>query len=146
MEQSYDFTTCRAICAELENKLGVYNWREVIEELKDGATDFEVAGYRFIAADNLDEIMRDELASDEYILGCFLPSFLSSILDMDQTAIQKIQDAAPEALGQLIIARGALHQLQREYVSADGYGHHFAHYDGDEWEMSSFPFSAFRVN
>ena len=144
--QNYDFKQCRAICKELEEKLGVYNWREVIEELQAGSDDFEVAGYRFIDYDSIDKIQQEELASDEYVLGCFTPWFLSSVLDMPAESIEAIQKTSPEALGQIIIAQNKLAELQADYARCDGYGHHFAHYDGNEYEIDSCKFFAFRVN
>lgn len=140
----YDFKQCREICAELEQNLGVYNWREVIEQLQDESTDFEVAGYRFIADEVIDSIQQDELESDEYVLGCFAPWLIADVLNMDTEAVEKIQKAAPQALGELLISQNKVAEIQREYVRHDGYGHHFAHYDGEHHEM--FGYNAFRVN
>jgi hypothetical protein len=143
---TYDFIQCRAICAELETELGVYNWREVIEELKDEQNDFEVAGYRFIHKDIIDKIQQEELASDEYVLGCFNAWFLTDYVDLDEDTIKTIQQANPEAIGKMVISKGTLPDLQAEYVSCDGYGHHFAHYDGNEYDLNNCDFFAFRVN
>jgi len=144
---TYDFRQCRAICAELENELGVYNWREVIEELKDDKDDFEVAGYRFIHKDSIDKIQQEELARDEYVLGCFFPSFLAKYVGLCADTVEKLQKAeAFEAIGEMVISKGTIAALQAEYVSCDGYGHHFAHYDGNEYDLDNCDFFAFRVN
>ena len=144
---TYDFRQCRAICAELENELGVYNWREVIEELKDDQDDFEVAGYRFIHKGSIDKIQQEELASDEYVLGCFFPSFLAKHVGLCADTVEKLQKAeAYEALGEMVISKGTIAALQAEYAGVDGYGHHFAHYDGNEHDLDNCDFFAFRVN
>ncbi len=142
--ENLDFKKIRSICAELEENIGVYNWREVVEKLLDDNKDFEVAGYRFISLDSIDKIQQQELESDEYVLGCFNAWFLTSHLEMSEDCIKAIQEKAPDALGQLIISKGVLPDIQRDYAEADGYGHHFAHYDHEEVE-TSFGYSAFRV-
>ena len=53
--------------------------REVLENFTY-EDDFEVDNYRFIREDEIDAIMRDELASDAYMLGCFNAWFLADVL------------------------------------------------------------------
>ena len=119
--------------------------REMVLSLRDGENDFEVGNYRFISEDAIDEIMQDELSSDEYVLGCFTDWFLADVLDIDIDVIQAMQSAdAYEALGKLVISKGKLEELQRQYVIADGYGHHFNHYDFNEWEAGGY--YAFRID
>jgi len=102
--------------------------------------------WRFIREDAIDSIMQDELSSDEYILGCFTDWFLADVLDIDIDVIQAMQKAeAFEALGKLVISTGKLEELQEKYVSADGYGHHFGHYDGYEYNLNSQPYYAFKL-
>ena len=142
---NYDFKQCRAICAELENTLGVYNWREVIEEIKKGNDDFEVAGYRFINRDEIDQVQQEELESDPYILGCFSDWLLADILNMPIEAIEALQKHDFEIVGKMVVDLGKVAELQEQYVRHDGYGHHFAHYDHEEHELESCNFSAFRI-
>lgn len=129
-------------------------WREITEVIKpiNGAM-YNDSGwdgaYRVIAASAIDEIMHDELSSDEYILGCFNDWFLASVLDMDVEVIEAMQQAeAFEEIGKLVISMGKLPELQAEYASADGYGHHFSHYDGSEEEITlgGQDYYVFRVN
>ena len=102
--------------------------------------------WRFIREDAIDEIMQDELMFDEYILGCFNASFLASVLDIDIDVIEAMQKAeAFEAIGKLVNSMNKLEELQAEYVKADGYGHHFAHYDGHECALRSQPYYAFKL-
>lgn len=125
------------------------DWREVIEEILEDNDDFEVAGYRFIDSESIDKIMQDELSSDEYILGCFSSWFLSDILGIDQDVIDAMKEAeAFEAIGKLVLSLNKLEELQKGYVRNDGYGHHFAHYDGEENEINidNKIYYYFRVN
>ena len=114
--------------------------------LDDAIITIDGCDWRFIREDAIDGIMQDELASDEYILGCFNDWFLADALDMDIDVIQAMQKAeAYEALGKLVISTGKLQELQEKYVQADGYGHHFAHYDGFEESLSTQPYYAFKI-
>ena len=119
-------------------------------KMSDGVDDMTMTldgtEWRFIRSDAIDHIMQEELSNDKYILGCFNSWFLANILGLDQEVIEAIQKAeAYEALGRLVLSLGKLEELQAEYVSADGYGHHFGHYDGYEYELNSQPYYAFKV-
>lgn len=126
----------RAIRTFCDKLISAPNWREVVKEVESGSSDFEVDGVRFINSADIDRIQQDELSGDPYILGCFNAWFLASILEIDQDVIEAMQEAeAFEALGKLILSMDKLSELQQEYASADGYGHHFNHYDGSEEEL-----------
>lgn len=119
-------------------------------KMSDGLDDVTITlngcDWRFIREDAIDAIMQDELSADEYILGCFNDWFLADVLDMDIDVIQAMQKAdAYEALGKLVISTGKLQELQKKYVQADGYGHHFAHYDGFEGNLNTQPYFAFKI-
>ena len=115
----------------------------ILDNMRSSDDDFEVNGHRFIRQDAIAEIQREELSSDLYILGCFNADFLAGITDIDVDAIKAIQDAgAFEALGKLVLPH--IDDIQRQYSSVDGYGHHFAHYDGEEHELGDY--YAFRIN
>ena len=131
------------------------NIREAVTMLapcKSGVGDDDVRvtldgnEWRFIRHDVIDDIMQDELSSDEWFLGAFNDYFLADVLDVDVDVIQSMQKAeAFEAIGKLIISTGKLEELQEKYVSSDGYGHHFAHYDGHECALRSQPYYAFKL-
>lgn len=120
----------------------VIGWNETadildtIHEMHDGSEDFEVSNFRFIHSDHIDRIQCEELENDEYILGCFNAWLIADVLGIDTGVIEAMQKAeAFEAIGKLIISQDKLEALQQEYVSADGYGHHFNHQDGNEYEV-----------
>jgi len=122
---------------------------EVTDNLAKGKADFEAGNYRFIDEDEIDRIQQKELAENPYCLGCFNPRFLSEILEIDMDVIQSFQKVeAYEAIGKLIISLGKLEELQAGYVRFDGYGHYFAHYDGDEFEfeLGGRTFYIFRIS
>ena len=93
--------------------------------------------WRFIGIHSIDEIMEEELSSDTYVLGCFNADFLAAVTDLPKAMIEACQKAdAYAAIGEAILACGWLEDVQREYARADGYGHHFGHYDNEEHEIS----------
>ena len=119
-------------------------WRDVVEAMQS-KSDVGAGNYRFIDAASIDEIQREELESDPYILGCFNAWFLADILSVDTETVEAMQKAeAFEGIGKLIIGQGLVADLQQAYCAADGYGHHFAHYDHNEHEIGGW--YAFRVN
>ena len=123
----------KKFCLALASEPG---WREVVENLVNFESDFEVDNVRFISSDCIDRIQQDELGSDLYCLGCFTDHFLADVLEIDVDVIEAMQQAeAYEALGKLIISLGKLPALQSEYSRLDGYGHHFNSYDFGEEEL-----------
>ena len=138
------FSEIKELIEELES-IDVTEWREVFEAMEAGEDDFEVENYRFINEDEIDEIQQEEMKGDEYILGCFNSWFLASVLDIDEDVIVAMQKAeAFEAVGKLVLSLGKLEELQEEYASVDGYGHHFNPWDGSDEEINGY--HAFRVN
>ena len=123
---------------------------EVMAAMRIGNTDFEVADYRFILDRDIDEIQCDELEGDTYILGCFNASFLAGVTDLPEELIKAAQEGEKfEAVGEAILDGGFLKDVQQGYASADGYGAHFAHYDGEDleiWTAEASFWHAFRTN
>ena len=115
--------------------------------LEDTLLDIDGAEWRFINDNYIDAIQQDELASDEYILGCFYASFLAKYIDMSVKQIEEAQEAEQfELIGKLVVASGKIEEIQQGYVSGDGYGHHFAHYDHNQYELEAVCYRMFRVN
>ena len=123
-------------CKELRDLLGS-DWREAAEEMASDNPDAYVGNFRIVHSDDIDEIQREELLSDLYMLGCFNAWFLADHLPISQDAIEKMQACECfEALGE--IARDYIDSIQRAYAGIDGYGHHFAHYDHEEHEIGDY--------
>ena len=121
------------------------DWREAVESITMQEDDFEIDKYRFIRQDKIDGIQQEELSYEPYLLGCFNAWFLADVLNIDMDVIESMQKAdAYEALGKLVLSLDKLEDLQEQYVSADGYGHHFSHYDFSEDEIGDY--YIFRVN
>ena len=113
----------------------VENFRDAIAAARAGEDDFEVDCQRFISSDTIDGVLQDELASDPYVLGCFRAGFIANILDIDAKAVEDIQKAgAFEALGKMLLPH--IQEVASDYASADGYGHHFNHWDGGEKKIA----------
>lgn len=118
-------------------------WNELIEQLEDD--DFEYKDFRFIRVNCIDEIQREELLNDLYILGCFNTDFLAGVQDaIPFEALEEMKEAeAFEAIGKCM--GPYIDEIQASYASLDGYGHHFARYDGNEHEIGS-EWLVFQVN
>lgn len=148
--ENLTFRRLRQIVTVCED-LGV-NTREVVENIENEDENFEVDNYRFISKSSIDKIQQDELSSDPYILGCFNDWFLADNTDLSLDIIKALQAADKyEAIGQHIIDNDLIETIQSEYASADGYGHHFAAYDGNTIEDllnldSETGYYIFRVN
>lgn len=112
------------------------SFRDVVEALKNEETDFEIDGYRFIHEDEIDEILVDELEADPYVLGCFNAWFIADNTHLSIDIVETLQkNDAYKELGQHIIDNNYTEDLAYEYVRLDGYGHHFATYDGENEEI-----------
>jgi len=128
---------------ELKDNFDKEERKEIINNMLEEKEDFEISDYRFIHKDNIDEIMKDELSSDTYILGCFNAWFIADITGLDCDIIEKAQKAENyELLGELMLKN--IDEVVENYISADGYGHYFGHYDGNENETGDYYY--FRVN
>lgn len=136
-----EYTKTKTIINEVKNL--VTDHRTVIFSMMDGEDSFECENYRFIHTDKIDEIMQDELLSDRYMLGCFSHWFIAEITELPLKVVSKAQaNESYEVLGELMALK--IEEVQSKYASADGYGHHFAHYDGYEHEIGEY--LAFRVS
>jgi predicted enzyme related to lactoylglutathione lyase len=127
------------------------DWMEALTRMVDGDLDFYSSDddWRIIRQDAALDILTEELAGDEYLLGCFYPSFLSEITGLPTEVFRILQKTdACEAAGKIVAAMGKVEALAKEYASQDGYGHHFACYDGNEYEINvdGIDYLMFRVN
>lgn len=131
--QYSELKTIKSFCEDLTSST---DWREVVSNIEQGLSDFEVDNVRFINSDDIDSIQCEELQNDLYCLGCFNAWFIAEHIDIDQDVIEAMQKAdAFEAVGKLIVSLDKLEEFQQGYSSADGYGHHFNHYDFGEKEL-----------
>lgn len=121
----------KAFCQSLHSEP---SWREVLEQaLSDD--DFEVDNVRFIADESIDQIQADEMQGDSYVLGCFHAYAIADATDWPVALIEAAQKGgAFEEIGDAM-SREQVEALQQIYCRADGYGHHFNGYDGNEEEI-----------
>lgn len=116
-------------------------FKEVVTEIESGSCDFEVNNVRFIKYENILEIMADEIFNgDDYILGCFNAGFIAQNSNLNYELVKACQDAeAFQAIGKALndtLTQDEKESFCAEYARADGYGHHFNHYDGNCEEIS----------
>ena len=133
-----DIKTVKTFCEDLHSDPC---YREVIENVLSGGSDFEVGNVRFIKDDNILEVMAEEIFNgDDYVLGCFNASFIAENSDLNYELIKACQEAdAYQAIGKALndtMAQDEKESFCEEYASADGYGHHFNHYDGNCEEIT----------
>jgi hypothetical protein len=119
---------------ELAEELGI-DARELVTKVDEDEKEFYLGGYRFIQETYIDEIQVEELESDPYILGCFNTGFIADNTELDYEIVQALQEGDKyDALGRYIIDNRYTEGMQEEYARLDGYGHHFASYDGHTHE------------
>jgi len=122
---------------ELENYLDEHEIEFALDKMEDLEDDFNMGDFRFIHKGAIDSIQVEELSSDVYVLGCFMPGFIADIVGLDYDAVKRAQESENfELLGELMLQH--IDEVQQEYSSADGYGHHFSPYDGEEHEVGDY--------
>ena len=103
---------------------------EIMRKCKE-SDDVHLHDWRFISEDSIDDILKDELSSDVYMLGCFTAHFIADMVDLPVDEVEKAQkNESYELLGALMLKN--IDEVVEGYVAYDGYGHHFNPYDGDE--------------
>lgn len=123
----------------LEQDFDSHDVKDVIKEITEGIQDFEMANHRFIHYEIIESVLEEELSSDLYLLGCFNADFIASVTGLPVEMIDACQEAnAYEAVGKGVLAMESLGALAKGYQEADGYGHHFAHYDGECLEIQEY--------
>lgn len=121
------------------------DWRGFVEQF-GSSSDIDLDEYRVIHEDSIHDILVEELESDSYILGCFNASFIASCSNLDIEIIEALQQAEKyDVLGKHLIDNNHVDEIASGYASADGYGHHFAHYDGHEISLTN-GWLMFKVN
>ena len=126
------YSECKAL-----KELTDDDWQDAAQCIDNEDNDFNTGYWRFIHKEDIDGIMQDELSNDTWLLGCFQAWFIHSITGIDTQVIANAQKAESfELLGELMLPH--IEEVQSEYVSQDGYGHHFSSYDGDEHEFGNY--------
>lgn len=120
-------------------------WRDVVEKILSGVQDFEVDGVRFIHDDVILSVLADELTNNEYILGCFAAWCIAEATGWPEVLITAVQKAEAYAEIGAAMHAGQVRKLAEIYSSADGFGHHFNAYDGNEEELNVDGFGLFHV-
>lgn len=120
-------------------------WRDVVEAIVSGVQDFEVDDVRFIHDAGILDVMTDELARDEYILGGFAAWCIAEATGWPVVLIEVAQSGQAYAQIGAAMGKEQVRKLAEIYSSADGFGHHFNGYDGNEEELSVDGFGLFHV-
>ena len=120
----------------LANYLGIYK-RELFDFVASENENFEVDNYRFLTKNEALKECINMYQYDEYILGCFNPSFIEDYIALDYDDIKILQEAEQyDIIGRLILNSGKLEEMMAEYIRLDGYGYALNSYDGDNSETT----------
>ena len=131
------FSQIKALKTFTESLFSTPDYKEVIENVSNDVDDFEIDNVRFIKASCIDQVLADQLSSDEYCLGCFNANFIAKQSGWPQFLIEAAQSGeAYEELGKAMINELDMVEFAEEYASADGYGHHFNGYDFGQEEIT----------
>ena len=116
--------------------------REIVEAILEGNKyDISTGDYRWRAIEDemVREVMIEEMAGDEYTLGCASPWFLSEIIGLDVEVIEALHEADKfDAIGRTIIKMGKVGEMVDGIIRYDGPGNHFASWDGSERSVDYF--------
>jgi len=92
----------------LANKLGI-NKRELFDFIESEDENFEVDDYIFLTEEEALKECINMYQYDEYILGCFNPSFIEDYIALDYDDIKILQEAEQyDIIGRLILNSGKL--------------------------------------
>jgi hypothetical protein len=131
-----NYSTAKQIKQFCDSLTSMPDWREVLELINMGEDDFTVDNVRFIETDSIDSILEDELASDEYVLGCFNAWAIAHATDWPIALIEAAQKGEQfEEIGKAMTGEHVA-ALADILVRNDGYGHHFNSYNFGEEEFS----------
>lgn len=118
-----------------ENLCSNPSWREVVHAIENYESDFEIDGVRFIEDGVIMDVLINELSNDKYILGCFNAWCIADATGWPIKLIEAAKSGEQyEAIGEAMTDEH-IAKLAEIYAANDGYGHHFNHYDGDEYEL-----------
>lgn len=128
-----EIKSLKKFCESLDSQP---DWREVLQSITLDEDDFTINDVRFINADNIDDILVDELMGDEYMLGCFNSSAIEAATDWPIELIEAAQKGeAFEVIGKAM-TKEHVEKLAEYYSDVDGYGHHFNGYDSSEERLN----------
>lgn len=127
----------REILSELGLKIVADNVLPLLDIYQDGGIDeyvtLDEGEYRVISEDIIDDVLINELKNDPCVLGAFADWVLADTLGVPLYVVQALQEHGEyETLGHWVIDADKIIDLARICVQNDGYGNHFAHYDGYE--------------
>ena len=132
----------RGLCNDL---VSTPAWRDVVEKILSGVQDFEVGNVRFVHDDVIIDVLADELASDEYVLGCFAAGCIAEATGWTEVLIAAAQSGQAYAQIGAAMDKDQVRKIAEIYSSADGFGHYFNRYDGGEEELTVDGFGLFHV-
>jgi len=133
-------------CRKIKDFVGLgIEFREVLAHIGHEVDDFETGDYRFISEASIDEVLKEELTDNSYLLGSFAPWILADTLNLDLDLVRLAQvNELQEQLGNSAVKQGAVSELVELLVQLDGYGHYFSSYDGHAHEITGY--YCFKVN
>ena len=139
------YSQIKKIKSFCDDRVSAPAWREVVESIATGEQDFEVGNVRFVHDGVILDTLADELARDEYVLGCFSAWCIAEATGWPAVLITAAQKGGAYAEIGAAMTDEQIRKLAEIYSSADGFGHHFNAYDGNEEELTVAGFGLFHV-
>lgn len=122
---------------------------EEFMEKSQNHKDFIIGKYRLVHEDVIYDVAREELQNDPHYVGSFMPYFIAYHCDLDFELIEFIQQhEGYSLLGEHIINSKNFESFVFDYLNEDGFGNHFAYYDGNAIEdiANDTGFYIFRID
>ena len=139
------YSQIKKIKSFCDDRVSAPAWRDVVEKILAGGQDFTVDNVRYIHDDVILDTLADELARDEYVLGCFSAWCIAKATGWPEVLIEAAQSGQAYAQIGAAMDKGQIRKLAEIYSSADGFGHHFNAYDGSDEEINVDGFGLFHV-
>lgn len=118
--------------------------RKLLWAIAGDFIDCRTREYRLVRVAEIDSIMKEELLGDQSVLGCCAPWFIADITGIELDVVVKAQKSEHfELLGSLMASH--IDNVVEGIVSNDGYGPHFAPYDGKDNEIVNGEYHLFRL-
>lgn len=139
------YATIKQIKAFCDALVSTPTWYDVVEKILANEQDFTVDGVRFIHDDVIIDVLADELAIDEYVLGCFAAWCIARATGWPVVLIEAAQKGGAYAEIGAAMTEDQIRELAEIYSHADGFGHYFNVYDSSEAELTVDGFGLFHV-
>jgi hypothetical protein len=118
---------------QIRDLVGEENLEWMAKEILTGGTYIDnQVDWIAIREDTIDDVLQEDLSSEPYLLGSFNANCIAEATGWPLFLIELAKECEHyEKIGNEM-TEAHVHKLVELYVQSDGYGNHFARYDGNE--------------